>query len=233
MAGIDKTYVKSLKEWREIEDWAKDKVIVSDYADEYVFLIEYIPEYTDEEIEKWIQQAGEVPIWNTGTFVDVWLMKNCPLEIIQNRLKEQYGEEYIKEVLEGRSEFDLYKRNGLGKKFHYTVLKKPTFRKHYNFWTKAGNGKWLHFKNSKAFWMVSVTTNDDLYWWYDELHDRWYNDKELIYSAHSSSAYHFKGNMGIKTLERLAKKWNLPAGAKITAESMKFTDEDYEIRIRK
>jgi hypothetical protein len=44
-----------------------------------------------------IDEFGDVEytLWNTGTLFDMWLMKNCPLDFIQERLKEQYQENFI------------------------------------------------------------------------------------------------------------------------------------------
>jgi hypothetical protein len=34
------------------------------------------------------------PLWNTSGEFDIWLMKNCNIDFIQNRLIEQYGKEH-------------------------------------------------------------------------------------------------------------------------------------------
>ena len=34
------------------------------------------------------------PIWNTSRLQDIILAQYCPFKVIQNRLREQYGEEY-------------------------------------------------------------------------------------------------------------------------------------------
>ncbi len=37
----------------------------------------------------------ELPVWNTQSIVDIWLAKNCKLPFIQERLHEQYSENWI------------------------------------------------------------------------------------------------------------------------------------------
>jgi hypothetical protein len=47
-------------------------------------IIEYFPYETTETV-----------LWNTGTIFDIWLIKNCKLDFIQDRLKTQYGENFF------------------------------------------------------------------------------------------------------------------------------------------
>lgn len=82
MAAIDKTYLKwedylILKEWCENTEFTYDNEVKGSPMD---FLYLFKEPY-----------EGEAPVWNTPTAFDKWLYHNCPLEFIQNRLKEQYG----------------------------------------------------------------------------------------------------------------------------------------------
>lgn len=54
--------------------------------------------------------------------MDKWLIRNCPIDFIQKRLKEQYGNDYD-DIKNGNCE--MYERNGLGKNIHFKVIKKP------------------------------------------------------------------------------------------------------------
>lgn len=48
---------------------------------------------TQEEYDNWdvMKHIWGIPVWNTSTELDVWLIRNCPLDFIQERLREQYG----------------------------------------------------------------------------------------------------------------------------------------------
>lgn len=55
---------------------------------------EEIKPYSDENYRvEWESNPEKVfPLWNTSFIKDVWLYKNCDLQFVQIRLKEQYGE---------------------------------------------------------------------------------------------------------------------------------------------
>lgn len=55
---------------------------------------EEIKSYSDESYRvEWESNPEKIfPLWNTSFIKDVWLYKNCDLQFVQNRLKEQYGE---------------------------------------------------------------------------------------------------------------------------------------------
>ena len=52
----------------------------------------FFKEHT-EDIDNF-PEIGESCLWNTSSVFDLWLMKNCPFDFIQSRLKWQYGEDY-------------------------------------------------------------------------------------------------------------------------------------------
>lgn len=72
MAAIDKTYYKSKSQYDKALAWANEhwlKDIVYDYKE-----------------WKW-----ERVLWNTSEQLDKYIHKYCPIDFIQDRLKEQYG----------------------------------------------------------------------------------------------------------------------------------------------
>ena len=77
MAGIDKIY-GSQKEYLEFKNWLTEN---RPDALQYVY-----EEKGFNEIDR--------PISNFPENIDKWLMKNCSLNFIQVRLKEQYGKQY-------------------------------------------------------------------------------------------------------------------------------------------
>ena len=204
MAAIDKTYVNNWKDLKAIQDWAKTAYAVDGLGNKYN-VYEWCNDMTENEFnesikyqyDRWKAQGlkleeydgcAEVVVWNTPTWLDVWLIKNCPLEVIQNRLKQQYGNSY-EDIKNGTSIYDTYKRNGLGKNIRFKVLKKPNF----------------HARIKCSWW---VQCNDD-YWYNDEL-DVWSRNYELI--PYTTNVAHIHGHLTERKILRYLKKWNLPKG---------------------
>lgn len=78
MAGIDKIY-GTQKQYDELYNWLKEN---KPSALKYMYMK-----------DGWAPD-DERPISNFTYGIDRWLMKNCPLEFVQARLKEQYGDDY-------------------------------------------------------------------------------------------------------------------------------------------
>lgn len=224
MAAIDKTYVSDWNTFKEIRDWAKDQSFTLKNG-EKINLINYFyyPNLTEEEFNQYKSEYEkehpdweyEIVLWNTPTYVDIWLIRNCPFEFIQDRLKEQYGGGWSKtaftdhndddmytQIKEYRSIYDIHQRNGLGKKANVTF---------YNLF-----GSWI--RDKKQFWWIEV----DPYWlrnkrtsvkiapWYNETDDMWYWDKEAM--PCTSNTCTKRGSMTKKNIINLIKKWDLPKG---------------------
>ena len=100
MAAIDKTYISDWEVFDKIRNWARDQKIPIKVG-EPVDLINYMyypnltkqewDQYKKEYEERNLRWQFEAVLWNTPVFVDIWLIRNCPFEEIQDRLKEQYG----------------------------------------------------------------------------------------------------------------------------------------------
>lgn len=224
MAAIDKTYVSDWNTFKEIRDWAKNQSFTLKNG-EKINLINYFyyPDLTEEEFNQYKSEYEkenpkceyEIVLWNTPTYVDIWLIRNCPFEFIQDRLKEQYGGGWSKtaftdhndndmytQIKEHCSIYDTHQRNGLGKKA------KVTFHNLF--------GSWI--RDKKQFWWIEV----DPYWlrdkrtsvkvapWYNELDDMWYWDEEAM--PCTSNICTKIGPMTKKNIINLIKKWNLPKG---------------------
>lgn len=87
MAAIDKTYVKSYKDYKEIRDWANktDVIYPNGINGGKMSNWLYYPDLTEEDFN-----GEELPLWNTTMEVDMFLYKNCPFKLVQDRLKEVY-----------------------------------------------------------------------------------------------------------------------------------------------
>lgn len=137
MAGIDKTYIHNYSQYKEVYDWCKDKEVTLKNGVTFKPL-NFLYKITEEEFnnnkKEWIERNlkflskkelennYEFPIWNTPLYFDIWLIRNCPINFIQDRLKQQYKEEYD-QIKNYTSVYDTYQRNGVGNNFHYKVIK--------------------------------------------------------------------------------------------------------------
>lgn len=195
---------------------------------------------TQEEYDNFIpfDHISGIPIWNTPRHFDVWLIRNCPFDFIQDRLKEQYGGGWSKETFTNPDEdnmylqiknktscYDTYKRNGLGKNIRINKNLFPVFR-------------------SKLTCCVStyieIEFPDESVWYNDE-YDCWPSRNDLRnQSSGSSSSFSTKGHMKPKTIFRKLQKWDLPEGSKVHVEYLhKYTPkgptfcEEFDLVIRK
>ena len=215
------------KEWDEMHDESIK------YAEKLYNNPEYIAQYKELYGNDWKFNAEDffdVVLWNTPTYVDIWLIRNCPFDFIQDRLKEQYGGGWSKEaftchndenmyeqIKNGISIYDTYKRNGLGKntKVHFHNYKNIP-------------------RDKKCWWWIQIDNLNDKYnyWWYNKYDNMWYADEEAMPT--SSDTCHIEGALTKKNIINLVKKWNLPKGFKIKftcflTENGKRYDEDFYI----
>lgn len=222
MAGIDKTYITSYEVYDKVRNWAKDQIIKLKNGKE-IKLINLIY-YPDITLEEWKEREAnykkehpdwqfDVILWNTPTYVDVWLIKNCPFEEIQDRLKEQYGggwskqaftehndEDMYEQIKNGTSIYDTYQRNGLGKKA------KVVFKTIY--------GSWI--RDKKLWWWITI--KEPRGFWYNKHTNSWHQHEELI--PITSNVCTFKGTLTKKNIINLIKKWDLPKGTVLRFEAL-------------
>lgn len=192
MATLDKIYVSSYEEWEEVMKWAKNavytcpsgiKLRVMDYC--------YKPEYTEEEIQSWLKKSssGEIPVMCTSESLDYFLIKDCPIERIKSRMIEVYGQEYVNEVLEGKSKYDVPKEEeSIGR--HVSVLHAPKK------------------KHGRMFIDVLIPGIE-----YNGEYDVWFTKNELGDSDNSCPVIN-----SFKALIRKLRKWGFPVGTKIKIE---------------
>lgn len=187
MAGIDKTYLNTYNQYLEILDWCNKTSIVTDkYGNTFnPKNYMYCPNLEEKDFN-----AGMV-LWNTPVFFDMYLIRYCPVTFIQERLKEQYSEDFIKKTLKFQTEYDTFKRNGLGKNTKATILKRPQFRGHYD-----------------TVWWISVENPD---WSYNTYEDTWVNKYEC--KEHNTNiCSKYRGKLMLRKIMRILRKWNLPKG---------------------
>ena len=236
MAYIDKTYFTTYEQWKQVRDWCEDKIVetnngikyhAEDFLNDKDMTEEFFNNWKKEVTEKRMKNYGEtyedaykrseIPLWNTPFYFDRWLIKNCPIQFIQDRLKYQYDDEY-EQIKNGTSVYDTYKRTGLGKNFHYKVIKKPNWKPRYNFYYTDHFNNDKHYKESqKPWWFITV---DDIKnecpisWCANTHHNYWTNPLEGI--PFNSNMMHIKKkNLNIHSIIRMIKKWDLPDGSQV------------------
>ena len=109
MANIDKTFVKSYKDYKEVLDWCKSIGTVTDDYDNKIqpYLWLYNPNLTENDFGK--DENGnnkKYIIWNTTLIQDLYLIRHCLCKIIQKRMREVYLPNYIEDVLNFNTKYD-------------------------------------------------------------------------------------------------------------------------------
>lgn len=219
---IDYLYYPNLtkEEWDEMHD---ERV---KYAEEHYNTPEHTIECKKLYGDDWEFNAKnyfDVVLWNTPTYVDIWLIRNCPFEEIQNRLKEQYGGGWSKtaftdyndsdlyeQIKNGTSIYDTFQRNGLGKKA------KIKFHNIVGSWCRNKDCWWRIEVN--PYWLNNKRTQFESSTWYNEDDDMWYWSQEAM--PWTSSSCTKDGCLTKKNIVNLIKKWNLPKGSIVTFENI-------------
>lgn len=206
MAGIDKTYVTK-EQFTEVINWANGKSFEC-YSGK-VNVSDFIYDEPDwDYINENFSDNPTTVLWNTPTYFDVWLIRNCPLDFIQDRLKEQYGSSYD-DIKNGTSEYDIFKRNGRGEDIRFNIIRKPDFH----------NRGWFHPRSGRKmgmyhYWYIGITGPDGESLWYNQYTDMFYFPDEL--ASWTSNAADVSGVMTPRKIYRLLRKWNLPTGCTVT-----------------
>lgn len=252
MAGIDKIWANSWKQYWEIKefvdsynDLVKDEYgnifrpswFLFDYTEDEFKTIEkqqrdrFLEYYKNPENYKkdkeWFTSLGdpdwepnidksvEVTIFCSPTYFDVWLIRNCKIDFIQSRLKQQYGSSY-ESILNRTSIFDT------------TILK----RSHKFSIINKNN---TQIRNSKIWWWIQVDEvpeDSNISLGYNENSGMWYDFSEC--REITSNTFEFHGNLTKRKLTRLMKKWNLPSGVVLSVRGIfkGFEIKSFKIRVK-
>lgn len=155
----------------------------------------HVQEAKDALGEDWEPEPegiGEIFLWNTPTFFDIWLIRYCPIDFIQERLKQQYASCYT-ELKERRSEYDLYIRPAASK--HFKVLPLSSFPR------IRGRNLTLYIQSEDSDWMY----NDETRKWH-----HWLECKEW-----NTNTMNARGPITRRKLKRIISKCGFPAGVKL------------------
>ena len=204
MAGIDKTYTNSYKDYKEFKDWA-DKQTMTFYDGLTECIGDWVWDLEEEDFSN-----REIPIMNTPTWVDIYLIQNCKIEFVLNRLKFVYGEksyvEYQNSDLTGKPPAN-YKQNRKIAIRRYEIDKYPKRPRYYS---------------KKVYWALHC---QNLKFGFNEDTNKWTHN-DIVY-PHTSNMADFKS---IRSVVRHLKRQFLPKGLSFTL-SGKFMSQIYTITI--
>lgn len=204
MAGIDKTYTDSFKEYSEFKEWSKDKTILFPTGQK-IEVSNYI--YDEWEEEDFVR---ELPIMNSPTYLDIYLIQNCPFEFIQNRMRDVYGEESYTEFKNMIFPTPLSSKLKQNRK---VVIKKATRNKFPLYNKGVGSHSW--------WWLQSKT----LGWNFDSYSKVWVEGK--FYPNDTNTSTH----KTIKSLVRFLRKQYLPSGLEFNL-SGRYVGEEFIIVVK-
>ena len=190
------------------ENWFKsyiDTLVLEDQK-------RYDSGYYKSDVEKgWMTQEEydnynpidhiSIPIMNNPIFFDVWLIRYCPLDWLQDLLKKQYSKLYDS-IKSRTSLYDTYSRGGLGKNIKVKLPK----------YCKDLYGIEIIIPNKHE---LSTYFDCETKSWHtrSELRDYWCSSNIAAFNDGVGKKRLFKGNR--KSIYRLLQKWNLPEGTEV------------------
>lgn len=193
MAGIDKIYIYSKEDWVKCYDYCKcnERKIKKDTEYNVMDYIYYTLSDLDD-IKTW---DDGIVFSNFPEGIDRWLIRNCNIDTINERLKVQYHSSFeeIKYSVDDSYEYD--------KSTHFKVL----YQK---------KGRRLKKNPNKSYFLVDIITIDkDNNWWYNEANNKWVNTiKEYKPCTSSTCVLNAKS---LKSVFRQIRKWHLPKNLQI------------------
>lgn len=194
MASIDKIYIYSKEEWLEAYEYCKrnKKQIFEDTGYNVMNYI-YYELSALEEVENW---DNGITFSNFPEGVDRWLIRNCDIDTIAERLKFQYDSSF-EEIKNSVDEPYVYEPSTSFK----VLYKKP----------KGGRIKKNPYRG--RFFIDIITRDEDNNWWYNSYNCKWVNTFK-DYRPYTESSCHLYAN-SLKAVFRQVRKWKLPKGLKI------------------
>ena len=89
MAGIDKIYLKTRREFIQFYEWCEmfDDFCIKETNDSIIDCFYYRPHMIEDNQTEYIAT-------NTSCKIDEWLWKHCPLPFIRDYMKKMWGYEY-------------------------------------------------------------------------------------------------------------------------------------------
>jgi hypothetical protein len=204
MAGIDKTYTNSYRDYKEFKEWANTQTVTffNGYKE---YIGNWVWDYKEEDFLN-----EEIPIMNTPTWLDIYLIQNCKSQFVLERMKTVYN----KATYQKFTTVDL------------TTKPPKEFKQNRKITIKTNNkSKFpIHSKpyGSKTKWWLQC--NGD-FWYHDETR-MWVNNN--TYYPHNTDTALISS---IKSVIRHLRKQYLPKGIVFTI-SGRYVGEEYSIYIQ-
>lgn len=201
MAGIDKTYTDSYKEYKEFKDWADAQYLT--FFDGYKVCIgDWVWDLVEADFSR------ERSIMNSPTWLDIYLIQNCKSSFVLDRMQDVYSEE----------DYELFKTIKLTEKpsIDFQQNRKVTI-------TRSHRTRFpLHSKpySNKVWWLQSNSNFD-----YNNETKRWVINTE--YYPTNTNTSHPKS---LKALVRHIRKQYLPKGVEFSL-SGRYVGEEYIVKV--
>lgn len=197
MAGIDKIYVDNYNDYISFINYCK--TIQEDIQELFnvdIFNYFYFTELTEESFKI---EDNEYPLTNFPHKIDYYLIKNCNIPFIVERLKGQYGESY-----------DEIKNDN-------KILNDYTFEKFKKFKIIREKSKYPYvIKKQKNKFIISIENLDNCnVWIYDKKISQWKNSDRSNNLNNNNCWSFIKFGKSRKAIIRKVNKWNLPKGVEI------------------
>lgn len=209
MAGIDKTYTKDYKEYKRFKDWA-DTQTITFYDGFKVCIGGWVWELDKEDFEE------ERPIMNTPTWLDTYLIQNCKVDFVLNRMKVCYGTTYDK-----LKSVDLTTLpEGFERNRNFKIEMDRDEMDRYN-----GEGIEyfpIHSKENRGTMFLTCSNDNEFDFWYNDETKKW--GLMSKYPTNTNAVW----IRGLKGVVRHLKKQYLPSGVKFNA-SGKWIGQYYTI----
>lgn len=245
MAYIDKIYVKTKAQAEEFKEWCRHQFVTDKYG-KTVSLHRWCNEKNVIDSFDW--SSGEKPVFSATWDLDYYIIKNCPFDYIQDRLKIMYGEDTYNGIKNGTYDPVAERpKSCVGPGYHYNIFPVETFDNHL-FNKPVANCFHISIyknhitENSDYLQFVGYNHNWCSHSIYDkngEVKKR-YRVKEqigtwdslfdfVIADSHSEDCCDCKS---IKALTRRIRKWGLPIGTVLIVEDPKYKIT-YKVVIKK
>lgn len=202
MAGIDKTYTNSYEEYKEFKDWADTQFIT--FFDGYKVCIgDWVYDLNESDFDN-----RERSIMNTPTWLDIYLIQNCKIQFVLDRMKYVYSEEdysrfkSIELTAKPPEDFQQNRRIVIrrSKRTRFPLHSKPY--------------------GSKVWWLQSNSDFD-----YNDETRRWIINTEY-YPTNTNTAH----PRSLKALVRHLRKQYLPKGV-VFSLSGRYVGEEYTVKV--
>ena len=203
MAGIDKTYTDSYKDYIEFKNWAK-KQTVTFFNGHKECIGDWVWDYEEEDFNN-----GEIPIMNTPTWLDIYLIQNCKSEFVLERMKSVYSENSLEDLKTVDLSSSPPKELQQNRKIRITRNKKSKFPLHSK---PYGGGNWWLMCEG-----IDFSYNDETKTWV-----RW-----DMYYPNNTNVAHIRT---IKSIVRHLRKQYLPKGLEFRIVG-NYVGEEYTIKI--